>query len=319
MKKEIVLLFFLLLVYFNIDAKPIMFNSIQQLSDSILTKKDTTEEIKIYKLFDWITKNIIYDCEKFKEYEEIYQKNLIRQQKKKKQLPYPVSSVIETINERKGVCDEYSNLFKALCDINNIDCFIINGYAKANERRIGISFRVNHAWNAIKLKDSIFYYDCTWASGYADIECKDFTLEQDFNYYRVPDSIFKFTHLAKPAKFDSNFVKVRNIFNHYPIPVHGFYEYKLYDFYPINGLLEVKKDSVITFKIKANDYLAIASFRLYDMKDSIIKKQNRETILPKLLNGYYVFQYKAELSGYFFLYVTINTRYSLIYKLRVNS
>ena len=245
-------------------------------------------------------------------------KILFVNKRKKKLLSYSVSSTIETVNERKGVCSEYSALFKELCDINNIECTIINGYSKSNKKLIGNSFRANHSWNAIKLSDSVFYYDCTWASGYADLECKNFKPKQDFNYYRLPDSIFMYSHLEKPKKIDSNFIKERNVFYNYPKTAAGFYEYKFSDYYPINGIIEVKKDSLITFKIKAIDYIAISSCRLYDMKDSIIKNQKIETFFPKYVNGYYVFQYKAELIGYFYLKIFINRKNSLIYKLRVN-
>lgn len=312
-------LFFIFLFLFSVlcFSKTIEYSSVQQLSDSIITKFDTTEDIKIFKIYKWITENIYYDCDKARNNDEIYQKNLVRLAKKKKLLDYDISSTLETINSKKGICTEYANLFHELCAINNINSYILDGYAKARKKQIGSFFRSNHSWNAVKLKDSTYYYDCTWGSSSVDENCSRVYHSPNLNYYRVHDSIFSFSHLAKPNRFDTSFIKLHAKFNNYPKIENGFYKYKIGYFEPGNGVIKINKDSTIVFKLKASEYLAIASFILYDSNNRPVKDQHNETLFPYLEKGYYVVKYKPEKIGFFYLILYLNTESSLIYKIEI--
>ena len=199
-----------------------------------------------------------------------------------------------------------------MCQINNIDCNVVEGYGKGKKWLVGSNFSSNHAWNTIKLNDTVFYYDCTWGAGYTDDSCNRFTRNPTMDFYRVPDSLFHFSHLGKPQKSDTGFYNKFAVFKDYPLTSGGFFQNKIYSFYPMNGVIEVQKDSIILFKLFANGPLAIVSFRSDDVKHKI-----NEVAEPKKgKNGIY-FNYTADKLGFYYLIVYVNFIASLVYKLRV--
>jgi len=55
-----------------------------------------------------------------------------------------------------GVCEGYANLFKLFCDKLNIECDKVIGLAKNDIAQL-------HAWNAVKIGDSWYIIESTWA------------------------------------------------------------------------------------------------------------------------------------------------------------
>jgi hypothetical protein len=89
-------------------------------------------------IYVWLTQNIKYDGASLKNKS---MKN---------------NSPENVLNSGLAVCAGYANLFKFLCDGNQIECLVLPGYAKGFGYEPGQEFTQNapdHAWNAIKLKD----------------------------------------------------------------------------------------------------------------------------------------------------------------------
>ena len=99
----------------------------EELADEICASSDTDAD-KIQAIYSWIIHNFEYDY----NYHAVIQ----------------YFDVHRTLRTRKGVCYDFSNLFAALCRIQNIPCYVVDGtpYDHSTE---------DHTWNRV-------YYDSCW-------------------------------------------------------------------------------------------------------------------------------------------------------------
>ncbi len=75
----------------------------------------------------------------------------------------PTSTILTT---KKGVCENYSELLKSMCDLLGIECHVIDGYSKGYGYTKNKVFQSSdHAWNIVKLSGKYTFIDLTWASG----------------------------------------------------------------------------------------------------------------------------------------------------------
>ncbi|SHK52001.1 Transglutaminase-like superfamily protein [Reichenbachiella agariperforans] len=115
-----------------------------------LSQVAKTDKQKIQVISYWITNNIEYDLTGFFSNS------------------YGNSSWANTLITKKAVCQGYSELFKEFCDLLDIECYLITGYAKGYGIEPGYSFQeTNHAWNIVKINGVYELFDLTWASGHS--------------------------------------------------------------------------------------------------------------------------------------------------------
>ncbi|MGZ3763651.1 MAG: transglutaminase domain-containing protein [Mucilaginibacter sp.] len=128
-------------------------------------KLPATSKRDIAKTFSyWIMQNIAYDIYGFLNES------------------YNQQGIIGTLKEKKGICQDYAELFKAMCDRADIKCYVITGYAKAFGYKPGNKFtKANHAWNVIWLDDAYYLMDLTWSSGYIGY------VDDSWHYFLKPD------------------------------------------------------------------------------------------------------------------------------------
>lgn len=160
-----------------------------------LTKNLTSPFDKSRAIFYWIAHNIRYDVEKLNT-------------------NYTYNDSQELVDEvllhRKGVCSNYSALFKALCQSVGIESYIVDGYIRQN----GKLMLIGHSWNAVKIDHHFYNVDATWAAGYLEkgkfiqhFRDADFMiLPAEFIKTHIPfDPIWQFsTNPISFKDFDSN-------------------------------------------------------------------------------------------------------------------
>lgn len=73
-------------------------------------------------------------------------------------------SPLNTINSMEGVCQDYSELFKELCEISSIENNLVTGMGTTSSSQIG-EYDSNHAWNVVKVDGKYLLFDLTWAAG----------------------------------------------------------------------------------------------------------------------------------------------------------
>ncbi|MFT4668238.1 MAG: hypothetical protein ACI9RM_002816 [Ulvibacter sp.] len=134
-----------------------------------------TEKEKARALYIWIAHNIEYDLELMDSLDSPNVK---------------ARTIEETLNKKKGVCQNYAELYLAMSNDVGLESYLISGYTKNYRNEIADD---SHAWNAIKIDSSFYLLDITWAAGFVrnDIYVHEFRDE----YFLVTPSEFIKTHM----------------------------------------------------------------------------------------------------------------------------
>ena len=140
------------------------YTTINQLHN-LLVKSNYSQEEKIQAFAKFITNNIAYGNR--------------------------AKTPLKCINSGEGVCQDYSELFKALCDISNIECHVVVGDGRNDSQDIGF-YSSNHAWNAVKVNGKFQLFDLTWAAG--GVSFGDFTKKFKPLYFNTEPSVFILNH-----------------------------------------------------------------------------------------------------------------------------
>jgi len=167
------------------NTPPDIAQDIDKLVDYL--KQAANSKKDIAKIFSyWIMQNISYDIEGFLNGN------------------FNTEGPEGTLKRKIGVCQDYSELFKAMCDRAGIKCYFIAGYAKAFDYMPGSPFKkANHAWNIIWLDNTYYLMDLTWSSGYvqfADNNLRYF-LKPDISHLLAAPEAFVEKHLPTDPKW----------------------------------------------------------------------------------------------------------------------
>ncbi len=106
------------------------------------------------------------------------------------------------LKSRKGVCEGYAGLFRALAAEAGLEVVSIAGYSKGYGYRAGMQLngRTNHKWNAVKINHKWRFIDSTWGSGYLDNSMK-FNRRLSEHYFFSPPEEFIFTHFPEDSSW----------------------------------------------------------------------------------------------------------------------
>lgn len=148
-------------------------NSIENLSHQLTFPYDTDIE-KVAAIYTWLALNIDYDIKRI---------NTFRTYKNEKE-------VLEyVVKNNTGVCLHYCVYFNELCKYANIETTTISGFVKQQ----GIVKQTPHTWNAVKLNESWYMLDITWAAGY--VMNNSFHKRFDTAFFMLPPGQFISTHI----------------------------------------------------------------------------------------------------------------------------
>lgn len=297
---------FLLILVFYIPGYSVDFNKVDKYARSVhrtgdykqLAKKLTApfklEEEKVRSIFVWITHNIKYDYRKFKKNLKGGGRTRISGRSKKeielKKKKIKERKIYKVYSSGKGVCEDYSMLFQAMCSAVGIKSVYITGKTRTNPSKIGyFPNRSKHAWNAVKIDGKWFLVDATWAAGDVDSRSGKFHKQFEEGFFLTSPEIFILSHFPDDPKWQllpksmgkkefSN-----NVFLH-----GGAYEFKIESVLPRNGYLNArKKFSLVKIKFKTTppDIVMFKNGKV--KKVSSIKNGNEITIKVPTLAKYH--------------------------------
>jgi transglutaminase/protease-like cytokinesis protein 3 len=103
-------------------------------------------------LYSWLGINMYYDLDLIETPQEYYTTD---------------DNVKKTLVTRRGVCQNYADVFTAVLSRLKIPVFNVPGYTKTNNQ---IDTTAGHVWNAVKLKQNWYLFDPTWGGGYVRFE-----------------------------------------------------------------------------------------------------------------------------------------------------
>lgn len=152
-----------------------------------------TDEEKIRAVFYWIASNIGYDVAKMVALnnKEVLENNSTR-----------------ILKSKKGVCSDYTKIFKEIANKVGIETNTISGYTKQN----GKVDTMSHAWCASKIDNQWYVFDPTWGSGY--VNNGRFVAAFDNQYFKANPSEIIASHMPYDYMWQ---------FLNYPISNQEFY------------------------------------------------------------------------------------------------
>ncbi|MGC4101603.1 transglutaminase domain-containing protein [Ferruginibacter sp.] len=204
----------------------------------IIAKHFSTSLQKARAVFYWVASTVQYDWLGFRN-------NFI----------LPIFNEDEnaavTFKNKRGVCQNYSNLYKYMCKKIGVECKTILGWGKNFPICItgDIDKDPNHAWNAVKTNKGWMLLDATWA-------CRDTTGKVDSYWFNTAPEEFIYNHF--PEDSSNQFLKSRvskTEFSNFPIVSDDFFKSK-FDFdVPQNGsLLATGKKFSISKPLSQTNY-----------------------------------------------------------------
>lgn len=137
-----------------------------------LTKNLKTDTDKARAIYMWIAHNIRYD---------------LTQINSGKRYDSDQEIIDEVLNERKGVCQHYSELFLAMSKSVGLESYLISGYTRDIFGEIA---DLSHAWNGIKIDSNYYLIDVTWAAGY-ELKGKYIHKFRDDYFLKSPKNFIK--------------------------------------------------------------------------------------------------------------------------------
>ena len=213
------------------------YSSLEQLHNQIV-KPRFNEEQKVYAIAKFITNTIAYG--------------------ERSRNP------LNTANVKEGVCQDYAELFIALCELSNIENNFVAGDGKNSSDDIGF-YNSNHAWNVVKVNGRYQIYDLTWAAGSYDNEAN--TFEKKFNpqYFNADPVSFISNHFPDNSKWQLLDIPLsKNEYINSPVFSPEFKNLSLKDGIVRSDNFEIKFesdsdfDSCTLFKWKLNEYGSVS-------------------------------------------------------------
>lgn len=213
-----------------------------------LTEPFSTEKEKARAIFSWIAQNVRYDCKKFKNPEKVRFNGSSKEDVQRQRQEWEADQLRQTLRKKKGVCEDYSRLFKAMCDAVGLEAVVIDGTGRSfyNPFR-KLPKNTNHAWNAVKIDGQWGLLDATWAAGYVDESVTKFTSDFQPGYFLTRPEWFAQDHFPADEKWQLLDTPVaREAFPEQPILHFGQIKYPVEDFLPkntpqvVDGKMEIR-------------------------------------------------------------------------------
>ncbi len=167
-----------------------------------LSKSSPNELGRVRAAWRWITATVSYDTDK-KNY-----------------------SARETLRDRKGTCQGYSELFVELARRMGVRAIEITGYTRGSAYNPGDRVANNHAWNAVLIDGKWYLLDSTYGAGH--FNGSRYVREYREHYFLTPPAEFIYTNLPELRRWQLIPEKLsKKDFEGLPFYRHGYFQYGL--------------------------------------------------------------------------------------------
>lgn len=167
-----------------------------------LTSQLPTEAEKFRAIYRWVCGNVANDY-------RLYERNM------RKRTRFQNDSIKLTswnnqfrkisfktlLKNQKTICTGYAYLVKEMSRLANINCQVVNGYAKTSTINVDKIVMPNHSWNAVELNDKWYLCDPTWASGMPNSDDYHFEFNYNDGYFLTHPELFAINHFPVDSKW----------------------------------------------------------------------------------------------------------------------
>lgn len=215
------------------------------------------DESKVRSIFVWIASNIEYDQKKLSKMKKSGFKRTRFSGSKDEIKAQRLAQIQDFIEEIKGVCQDFSWLFQAMCLHAGIECEFVPGAGKTRPTLIGQpNIPANHAWNVVKMNGKWSLMDVTWSTGMGE------TADFGKGFFNLDPKTMIMSHFPDEEEWqllDSVYSKAT--FANLPYLYSGFIKYGVAEITPFSGKVS-KKDSIgLKIKLPLGSKLVIGKNR----------------------------------------------------------
>jgi transglutaminase/protease-like cytokinesis protein 3 len=229
---------------------------------------------KVRAIFTWISGQVSYDCDAFFNPKAIQRTIEYKSQKEyqKKVKEWERKQAQSAFYDKKGMCMNYTLLFREMCQAVGIETVVIQGRIKSSAKEInGPYIDVNHAWNAVRLDKKWQLLDLTLASGYIKKNCSEFVKEFRPEYFFIPPQQLIKTHLPKEKKWQLlESTTSRKTFMAMPYSNYGVHKFGVSQMNYNSGIIS---SDTTTFEIEIQHL---------DVFDRVVLYEDQRTIFPRV-------------------------------------
>jgi hypothetical protein len=136
-------------------------NSSQSIANYINSNFSSPEK-KLRAIYIWVAENIQYDTESMYNFSH-----------------NTCEAVSKTLITRKGVCQDYAELFNNIANKVGVKSYVIKGYTKQFHE---VNYNP-HAWCAAMIDSDWFIFDPTWGSGF--VQDSEYNKKLNDEYYKL--------------------------------------------------------------------------------------------------------------------------------------
>lgn len=226
--------------------------SLESFTREVLVKNSQTELEKAWAIYVWVARNISYDCRAFHNNNKTKIKYTSEEDLAKKIAKMEDKELRRTVRLKKGICEDYAQLFNRMCQYVGIEAEIVTGYGRTSYRDIGREHRsANHAWNRFKANGKWYLLDATWGAGYTDAGVTRFT--KDFRpayFMMLPEDMIKNHYPDKPEWQQLTPAYTKKEAANQAIYHYGYWRYGVKELTPNTAFIQGK---TISFKLNLEE------------------------------------------------------------------
>ncbi len=222
----------------------------QQLANRI--SKDFSSDIdRVRASFKWITNNISYSLDYYFHNQRTISFTYRNEREREIELQKIRDKIVnDAFISKSGVCEEYAQSLKKLCDLMNIESILLKGYVRNNASEISETPEgTNHVWNVVKINNKWIFIDATWAAGFV-INGKWQRVFSDY-FFNIPRDKIGLTHYPESRKWQLllNYDTLKAFYKQ-PIYHQYFLDRNIHLINPTAGTISPNSDNEIVFKVQ---------------------------------------------------------------------
>lgn len=252
-----------------------------------LTKDLDTDVEKVRAIYKWICLNVASDYRLFHKNERLrkkYKNDSVKLAEWNSELKRDLFPRL--LNRKKTICTGYAYLFKAMCDVVDIENKMVFGFGRTADVIEFDPKYPNHTWNVVKLNNKWYLCDATWAAGTAYVD--RFKFDYNDGYFLTSPELFIYNHYPLNTDFSLLGDKTPSFNDYIEMPLLYGKAYEVFEkpIGPLKMYQEIKRNTAVSFtyqlkkKIDVNK-LKIITFngvRDNSYKPRIEKKGNLITL-----------------------------------------
>ncbi|WP_045371258.1 transglutaminase domain-containing protein [Jejuia pallidilutea] len=155
------------------------------------------------------------------------------------------------VRNKKTICSGYAYVLKALTNLADIECEIVDGYARTVRTNVNTVDFPNHSWNVVKLNGKWYFADTTQTSGYYNLDDEAFVKNYNEGYFLATPELFVKNHYP----LDENWLLLDEKptlkqFVEAPIIYGSTYKYDIIPIFPTTLVTTLNIGEAVMFKFK---------------------------------------------------------------------